>query len=65
MDILRAAKPPADLTRAHKIARFEKVWGEEQWLVNTGAYCGKRMLLKKGFQCSLHHHKIKDETFIL
>ena len=44
--------------------RVEKVWGEEHWLVN-GDYCGKRLLLKQGFRCSLHFHKIKDETFFV
>ncbi len=39
-----------------------KVWGEEHWLVNDD-YCGKRLILKKGYRCSLHHHKLKDETF--
>jgi mannose-6-phosphate isomerase-like protein (cupin superfamily) len=40
-----------------------KVWGEEIWIVNTAAYCGKKLLLKKDFQSSLHYHKKKDETF--
>ena len=41
-----------------------KVWGEEHWLVNR-EYCGKRLLLKEGFRCSRHFHKIKHETFYL
>ena len=40
----------------------KKVWGEEHWIVNRG-YCGKKLVLNKGFRCSLHHHKKKDETF--
>lgn len=40
-----------------------KVWGEEHWIVNNEKYCGKKMLLRKGFQCSLHYHKLKHETF--
>jgi len=40
-----------------------KVWGEEHWIANSDLYCGKKLLLKKGYQCSLHHHKVKDETF--
>lgn len=40
----------------------QKVWGEEHWIVNK-EYCGKKLILKKGFQCSLHYHKEKDETF--
>ena len=41
-----------------------KEWGEEQWIVNRD-YCGKRLLLKKGYRCSLHHHPVKDETFYI
>ncbi len=41
----------------------EKIWGSEDWIINTPKYCGKRLLLKKGYQCSVHHHKIKEETF--
>jgi len=39
-----------------------KEWGEERWIVNRN-YCGKLLILKKGYRCSLHHHRIKDETF--
>lgn len=39
-----------------------KVWGEEHWIVNT-VYCGKKLILRKGFRCSIHWHKIKDEVF--
>jgi quercetin dioxygenase-like cupin family protein len=41
----------------------EKVWGEEHWIVNNPEYCGKKLIIKKGFRCSLHLHKIKHETF--
>ena len=41
----------------------EKVWGHEEWIVNNEKYCGKKLVLKKGFRCSMHHHKVKDETF--
>lgn len=41
-----------------------KEWGEEQWIVNRD-YCGKRLLLREGYRCSLHHHPVKDETFYL
>jgi mannose-6-phosphate isomerase-like protein (cupin superfamily) len=40
----------------------EKEWGEEQWIVNRD-YCGKRLLLKARYRCSMHHHPVKDETF--
>ena len=42
-----------------------KIWGKEEWLVNSEFYCAKWLHLKKGYQCSLHKHKIKDETFYL
>ena len=41
-----------------------KEWGEERWIVNRD-YCGKLLILKQGFRCSLHYHKIKDETFYI
>jgi mannose-6-phosphate isomerase-like protein (cupin superfamily) len=40
-----------------------KFWGTEEWIVNTDQYCGKRFELQQGYQCSLHMHNIKDETF--
>lgn len=40
----------------------QKVWGKEVWIVNRD-YCGKKLILNKGFRCSMHHHKNKDETF--
>lgn len=43
----------------------EKVWGHEEWIVNTPAYCGKFLYLKMGKRCSLHYHKKKDETFYI
>ena len=45
-----------------KIKIVQKVWGKEHWIVNR-EYAGKKMVLYKGKQCSLHFHKIKDETF--
>ncbi len=42
----------------------KKQWGEEHWIVNR-EYCGKKLLLKKGFRCSIHQHPVKDETFHL
>jgi mannose-6-phosphate isomerase-like protein (cupin superfamily) len=42
----------------------EKVWGSEEWIVNRD-YCGKILNLKKGFRCSIHYHKNKDETFYI
>jgi len=45
-----------------EIAR--KVWGLEGFIVNSD-YCTKVLVLKSGFQCSLHYHKLKDEVFII
>ncbi len=42
-----------------------KLWGSEEWLVNNEIYCAKYLNLCKGYQCSLHYHKIKDETFYI
>ena len=44
--------------------KVPKVWGSEEWIVNRG-YCGKILNLNKGFRCSMHHHKNKDETFFI
>ena len=41
----------------------EKVWGHEEWIVNNDKYCGKKLFVRKGHRCSMHHHKVKDETF--
>ena len=42
-----------------------KLWGEEIWIANNSDYCGKVLVLNKGYRCSLHHHKIKHETFYI
>ena len=42
-----------------------KVWGTEEWVVNTPDYCGKILNLNEGFRCSMHYHKRKDETFYI
>jgi len=42
-----------------------KIWGFEKWLENNDKYCCKLLSLNKGFQCSLHYHKNKDETFFV
>ncbi|HVX56466.1 MAG TPA: cupin domain-containing protein [Candidatus Saccharimonadales bacterium] len=47
-----------------RVKDVEKVWGAESWIVND-AYCCKLLLLKRGMQCSLHYHPIKDETFLV
>lgn len=47
---------------AHPVT--EKVWGSETLIVNR-AFCGKVMTLRKGYRCSLHYHRAKDETFLV
>jgi D-glycero-beta-D-manno-heptose-7-phosphate kinase len=42
-----------------------KVWGYEKWIENNEKYCSKLLSLNEGYQCSLHYHKIKDETFLV
>jgi len=43
----------------------KKAWGHELLVCNTPDYCGKVLKLKEGYQCSMHYHKIKDETFLV
>ncbi len=49
-----------EVQKTHK--EVPKVWGKEIWITNRD-YCGKILILNKGFQCSMHFHKKKDETF--
>lgn len=44
-------------------ALVPKEWGHEEWIVNNALYCGKKLVFKSLHRCSLHHHKIKHETF--
>lgn len=45
--------------------RHDKVWGTEYWLTNDLSHCCKALVLTGGFQCSLHYHEEKDETFFV
>jgi len=56
---MSATPGPAEDSRT---LRVPKEWGEEHWIVNR-EYCGKKLVLRKGFRCSLHHHEVKDEVF--
>lgn len=42
-----------------------KVWGSEEIIVNNERYCGKLLRLLQGYQCSLHMHRRKAETFLV
>jgi len=46
-----------------KYTEKKKVWGKEIWVANKTDHCGKFLMLKKGYQCSMHYHKLKNETF--
>ena len=43
--------------------KHPKGWGYELWPINNSLYCLKYLVVEKDKQCSLHYHKIKDETF--
>lgn len=60
--ILSDFAPVLDSPETKKV---EKVWGQEYWLCNTSNYGCKLLSLKKDFQCSLHFHNKKSETFIV
>jgi len=47
------------------INHVEKIWGSEDWLINTEFYCSKYLNLNSGYECSLHYHIKKDETFYI
>ena len=41
----------------------KKRWGEEKVIVNNDLYCGKLLTIVPQYQCSVHYHKNKTETF--
>lgn len=43
----------------------EKLWGHERVLHNDERYCMKELVLRRGFQSSLHMHARKAETFYI
>lgn len=53
-----------ELEHISEVHVVTKKWGSEHWIVNdfSAGYCGKLLTLFKGFQSSLHFHKVKDET---
>lgn len=42
-----------------------KSWGWERWIVNKEEYCGKLLHVAKDQKCSVHFHRLKDETFYI
>lgn len=54
-----------EINHVEGLAIVPKVWGYEKWLENNEKYCSKLLYINKGYQCSLHYHKKKDEMFII
>lgn len=54
-----------DSKNIEQVTIVPKLWGYEKWLENNEKYCCKILSLNKGYQCSLHYHKNKDETFLV
>ena len=48
----------------YKSIFIDKVWGKEEIIANN-EYCGKILHLRRGFRCSIHMHKLKDEVFYI
>lgn len=44
--------------------KIHKAWGYELVLSSTNLYTLKKLVVNPGWRCSLHRHKIKDETFV-
>ena len=40
-----------------------KSWGFEDLIVNLD-YCGKRMMVREQYRCSIHKHNKKDEVLM-
>ncbi len=47
------------------LTTIPKTWGREQWLENNELYCLKELHIFAGQRCSLHRHRVKDETFVV
>lgn len=45
--------------------KHDHLWGYELWIENNERYCGKLLILHKGFESSWHYHERKDETFVI
>jgi rfaE bifunctional protein kinase chain/domain len=48
-----------------EIGVVPKIWGYEKWIENNEKYCSKLLFVKRGYQCSHHYHKVKDEAFLV
>lgn len=45
--------------------RVKKDWGWEEYMADEPEYCGKVLRVDEGWQCSLHMHPVKKETFFV
>ena len=60
--------PQGDVLTPHfGLHDFYHIGEIEYWIVNdrVNHYCGKFLFLFEDQRCPLHHHKIKDETFLI
>ena len=49
--------------RKETIKTVPKLWGKEEWLINSDRYCSKLLHINRGARSSYHYHKKKEETF--
>ncbi|MCL4506755.1 MAG: cupin domain-containing protein [Chloroflexi bacterium] len=60
--------PAGDVLTPHFGLRdFYRIGEIEYWIVNdrVNQYCGKFLFMFENQRCPLHHHNIKDETFLI
>ncbi|MBN1645273.1 cupin domain-containing protein [Candidatus Woesearchaeota archaeon] len=65
LEEIRKTMDSISIRESHE--KYKKKWGYEEWIVNldSAGYCGKKLILNKGYQCSIHYHKEKDEVFYI
>jgi len=45
--------------------KVKKDWGHEEYTADEPEYCGKLLVIDPDWQCSLHMHPVKKETFFV
>ena len=50
--------------RNQKIKHIDKPWGYEKILETNQGYTVKKLLMKRGHQCSYQYHEKKEKPFI-
>jgi D-lyxose ketol-isomerase len=53
------------ISKDRDVEFHRKGWGYEKWMANSALYCGKLLVVESGLRCSIHYHKLKDETFYI